>query len=580
METRHFLQESISFWGNSSFFLGVFFAISFAFFVVVLLAIFHRYRLSQIQQEFFFRGAPIAFFRMDAKQNIIGWNLEAERITGYTIQEINKKKPNALIDVDISSPFFSGQQNILVLHKEGTIKTKHGNDMLISKNISCIIGKNGKAIEVIGSFEDMTEQRLQQKESEKKNEKLQHQQDVILKILKDIENEKQKYQNLVNELKQFQLAVENASDHIIITNAEGVVLFANKAMEKLTGFLREEIIGKKAGTRKNWGGLMDKETYALLWDTISNKKDVFRGEMRNRRKNGEIYDVNVSISPILDEKKNILFYVGIERDITSEKGIDKAKSEFVSLASHQLRTPLTTLNWYAELLLSGDAGKINREQREFLTEIAQGSQRMGGLVDSLLNVSRIDLGTLADSKPIDIEKTLDGVLQELSLFVAQKKMHIEKNITAHLPHIPLDSNLIHIVFQNLVGNAIKYTPEQGKISIDIHRENGFFKITISDTGYGIPKYQKDRIFSKLFRADNIQKKEVNGNGLGLYITKSIIEEFGGTIQFESKENVGTTFTVLLPEKGIPEKKEGKHLDAVKNYGISSESPPVDLDHEI
>lgn len=576
--------EFLNNWDISSFFWGVFAAVSFAVVIFILLISFfgllHRYHLSRMQQSFFFDWAPVAFFRLNAKGKIISWNAEAQRITGYSFQEVNRKKLPVFTDTTLPTPSFSGQRNFFVFNTEGTLKTKRGENLLISKNLSFIFNENGGLGEIIGSFRDITEERHQAEKSEKQNEKLEHQQDTILKILHDIEEEKQKSQHLIHDLRKFELAVEQASDHIIITDPKGFVLVVNNAAEKLTGFSREEIVGKKAGTHENWGGMMDKDFYKELWETISEEKKIFHGELKNRKKNGEIYSVLVSISPILDEKGEILFFVSIERDITQEKNIDRAKSEFVSLASHQLRTPLTTLNWYTELLLNGEAGKITKKQKEFLQEVARGGERMKNLVNALLNVSRIDLGALAiNPKPVFLHETLHDVLQELRPFTVQKKIRIVTKVSKDLPTIFLDPNLIHIVFQNLIGNAVKYTPEKGSVSIHIYQKNGLFQILVSDTGYGIPEHQQEKIFSKLFRADNVQKKEVDGNGLGLYITKSIVEEFGGTILFTSQENIGTTFTVSLPEKGITEQKEGKHLNFSKTSGISSGSLSDDLGYE-
>lgn len=359
------------------------------------------------------------------------------------------------------------------------------------------------------------------------------------------------------DLIKFQLAVENTSDHIIITNPKGEIVFANKAAAKITGYDIEEMIGQKP---KMWGGLMPREYYDGMWKTIRDEKKPFVGEITNRRKNGEEYVAAVSISPVLDKKKNISFFVGIERDITREKEIDKAKTEFVSLASHQLRTPLSIISWYTEMLLDGEKGKINSDQERYLLEISKGNRRMIDLVNALLNVSRIDMGAfMVEPKPEDIREIADGVYEDFEIISSQKGVILSKDYAEDLPKISLDRNLIRIIFQNLLSNSIKYTPKGGKVSLKISK-NGKEEsalIEISDTGYGIPESQQDKIFSKLFRADNAQEIDPDGTGLGLYITKAIVKLANGEIWFSSKEGKGTSFYVTIPFSGMDWQEGGK-----------------------
>lgn len=396
----------------------------------------------------------------------------------------------------------------------------------------------------------------------KKKEELESQKSAILNILEDVSIEKENSEALARDLEKFKLAVENVSDHIVITDPDGIVLYANKAVEKITGFSNKEVIGKKAGNIDLWGGLTSKDAYGNFWDTIKNKKKVFIGEFRNKRKNGEEYDAYASVSPVMDKHGNIVFFVGIERDITKEKDVDKAKTEFVSLASHQLRTPLTAINWYVEMMMNGDAGKISKDQKSYLEEVYKGSKRMVELVNSLLNVSRIDLGTFAiDPEPTNFVSVSKDVLSELKPSIMKKKMKIKQSYDRELPLINADQKLLRIVFQNLLSNAVKYTSENGTISIGIKKDAGDVLITVSDNGYGIPEKQQSQIFEKLFRADNARQKETDGTGLGLYVLKSIVEKNNGKVWFDSIENKGTTFYVKMPLTGMIKKEGTKGLSA-------------------
>jgi len=357
---------------------------------------------------------------------------------------------------------------------------------------------------------------------------------------------------LTQDLKKFQLAVANASDHIVITDPKGKIIYANKAAEKITGYVQEEMIGKTPAT---WGRQMDDKFYKKMWSTLAGQKKTFVAELTNKRKNGVLYQSQTKISPILNEKKEFLFYVGVERDITKEKEIDKAKTEFVSLASHQLRTPLSTINWYVEMLLDNDAGNINEEQKEYLQEIHISNKRMIELVTALLNVSRIELGTFAvEPKPTDIVEISDSVLEELVPQIKEKKLRTTKKYDSQLDKkMSFDPNLIGIVFQNLLSNAVKYTPEGGQVDLIIQKRKSDILVTIKDTGYGIPKKTQSKIFTKMFRADNVKTKDTTGSGLGLYIVKSILEQSQGKIWFESEENKGSTFYFTIPTAGMTEK---------------------------
>lgn len=200
------------------------------------------------------------------------------------------------------------------------------------------------------------------------------------------------------------------------------------------------------------------------------------------------------------------------------------------------------------MLLTGDVGEISAEQKTYLEEIYKGNQRMVDLVNTLLDVSRIELGTFdGESKPTNIVALVESVLDEQKLQIDEKKLKLKCVLATHVPLIQVDPKLIRMVIQNLLSNSVKYTPDHGKIFISLaldHKKNVI--IQMSDTGYGIPKSQQDKIFSKLFRADNVIGKDTEGTGLGLYIAKSIVDQAGGRLWFESEENEGTTFHLLLP----------------------------------
>lgn len=359
------------------------------------------------------------------------------------------------------------------------------------------------------------------------------------------------------DLLKFKLAVDNASDHVIITDPDAVVLYVNKACEKITGFLPEEILGQKAG--KLWGNLMGRPFYEDLWKTIKIDKKVFTSQMTNQRKNGSRYEVSVSISPILNERDEIIFFVGLERDITRERQIDTAKGEFISLASHQMRTPLTAINWYAEMLLNNGAGELSKKQEEFVGEIYVAAQRMNEIIKAFLHILRLETGSVVLSpSPTDLKAILGAILEEFKLNIAEKKVRIVEHYQDVLPLVSVDQDLVRVVLQNLISNAIKYSLENGTVTLSLEYvsvgsvaagkkvSDDALLVSVADTGIGISAEDRDRMFTKFFRTESAKKQDPNGNGLGLYMAKIMSDIIGGTLWFTSEQGRGATFHLLLP----------------------------------
>ncbi len=373
------------------------------------------------------------------------------------------------------------------------------------------------------------------------------------------------------ETERFKLAVENASEHIVITDADARIIYANPAAERITGYTLSEMIGKKAGGPDLWGGQMDPVFYRDLWKVVKHDKKPFRGDLTNRRKNGETYIAQSSISPIVDRSGEVVYFVALERDITHEKEVDRAKTEFVSLASHQLRTPLSSVKWYAELLEDQGTGTLNEKQRGYLREIISGNQRMIRLVNALLNVSRLELGTFViEPESIELRGYLEGLHANLQLYLPERGVNIDFIIADEISVIEADPNLLRMIFENVLTNGIKYSNPNGVVTCRlIHQAAGSaldgrlvatesLGVIVEDRGIGIPIVQQKNVFSKLFRAENAKAAVSNGNGLGLYLVKSIVDQIHGSVWFQSVEGRGTTFFIILPFKGLRERTGKNH----------------------
>jgi len=231
-----------------------------------------------------------------------------------------------------------------------------------------------------------------------------------------------------------------------------------------------------------------------------------------------------------------------------KKNID-SHSEFANLASHQLRTPLSGNKWMLELLQRTDKGNLSEKQKEYIEKIYSSNERMIALVNDLLEVSQIDEGSSKlYLRPTDITSVIRTILKEKELEVKKKKIQVTLTVEQEpFVQVMSEANKIKQALNNIISNAITYTPSGGKIAIDLKIQGGDVVGSIRDTGFGIPKNQQDKIFKKFFRGSNILAVETSGTGLGLYIAKSFIEASGGKLWFESEEGKGTTFYFTLPK---------------------------------
>ena len=222
------------------------------------------------------------------------------------------------------------------------------------------------------------------------------------------------------------------------------------------------------------------------------------------------------------------------------------KDEFISLASHQLRTPLSSVALSSELLLRGVAGEIVPEQKEYLEEIYKATKRMTLLVSNLLNVSRVEMGNFeVKPGPFDVASAVSAVVKEFSPLFSDKKLKMTLNIDENIPPINIDEKSFGIIFENLISNAIRYTPKNGTILIELRKNASGILLSVSDTGCGIPAGQQEKIFQKSFRAENAREISSEGAGLGLYMSHIAAQRSGVKIWFDSKEGKGTTFFVLF-----------------------------------
>jgi PAS domain S-box-containing protein len=385
--------------------------------------------------------------------------------------------------------------------------------------------------------ESLHQVQIQSKKAEELRKNAEEQKKAILNIMEDLKNE-------ADNTKKFHQAVEGSTDPIAITTPDLKFLYVNPAWETVTGHDRNDIIGKSPMILVS--DKMDANLFSKASSWVQHGDSYHSDDFMFKRKNGTTYNVDFTMYPIMDEEAPV-FLVNIHHDITRRKREEVAKSDFVSIASHQLRTPLTTMRWTLEMFRKGKAGSITDKQKELMNDAYQCSLHMAETISSMLMLSKIEAGKLS---PQPSEVNLQTLLEEVK--DSQKAAHIEKKQEIRIqcfedPVAYADPALLREVIMNLLSNAIKYTPNGSSISVTAKNQaNDSVLIEVSDTGYGIPQKQHNQVFTKFFRADNIINLPESGTGLGLHLAYSLVELLQGKISFLSKENTGTTFSISLP----------------------------------
>lgn len=356
----------------------------------------------------------------------------------------------------------------------------------------------------------------------------------------------------------------NIGDGIVATTDGGEITLVNHSTELLTGWSASELIGKRlVHVLKlfNKEGLEIPVEKRPLRLALLRREKIINSKNFYLHKDGHRFPVSITATPIIFNNQ-VIGGVNVFRDITREWEIDRMKTEFISLASHQLRTPLAAMKWFSEILLSGDSGKLSAEQADLIHNIAQSNERMIDLVNTLLNISRIESGRIIiEPVPTDLARLINELLIEIRNRLDEKKLKFVVSVHAGLEKIPLDPKLIRHVYLNLLTNAIKYTPENGEISVFVSRKADQVISQVTDNGYGIKRADQPKIFQKFYRAANTAKRVPEGVGLGLYLAKIITESSGGKIWFQSREGQGTTFWFSLPVAGVAPQKGEVTLDS-------------------
>ena len=379
-------------------------------------------------------------------------------------------------------------------------------------------------------------------------------------IIRDITARKKAEQ----QVRQLSRAVEASPTSIIITDTHGNIQYANPKFTHVTGYPVEEVLGKNPNFLKT--DQTPAETHRELWETILAGKE-WRGEFCNRKKNGETFWELASISPIEDDDGNIQFYVAVKEDITDQKNTQdalriaydqaldasRAKSQLLAKVSHELRTPLGGILGYAELLQNGTFGSLEEGQKRAADEILQSAHYLTSMVNELLDEAQIQANTtVLQKKTFSPATLLQQATSGMEIMAQKKGLGFTIFIDPKLPQeLYGDDRRLRQVLINLIGNAIKFTKE-GEVRVGLlYPDSEHWIMQVTDTGLGVPIEAQASIFEPFQQADNAITRDNPGIGLGLSITKQLVELMGGRIVLESQVGQGSTFNVLLPIANPP-----------------------------
>ena len=364
------------------------------------------------------------------------------------------------------------------------------------------------------------------------------------------DNGASKTKQLISEKQaEMEALFTSIGDGAITTDEFGKITRVNPRARQILGYSEAEMIGEWFPNRIIAVNEQNKPINMIdrpITQAFLTGKTI-TGKCTYRTKKGKLVPINLSVSPILIDSKP-LGAIQVFRDISLEEEVDRMKSEFISLASHQLRTPLSAIKTYSHMLIEGYMGDVNTDQAKSLRTIIGATNRMNELISTLLNITRMESGTIRVSlKTIDIASLVNEVIDEVSLLANERTITIEnKDVAKKFEKIRSDPLLLKEILINLMTNAIKYTPETGVIKLSIKQTSSNITFCVADSGWGIPEDVQDQIFSKFFRAKNIVKRETTGTGLGLYLVKGLVEALEGKIWFKSKPRAGTKFYVQIP----------------------------------
>lgn len=475
---------------------------------------------------------------------IIVWvNNTFSKMTGYSAEEAIGKTPKLLKSGKQDSSFYERMWRKIssgkVWHGELINKCKDGSLCHEDITISPIKTKNRSITHYVAVKRNLSSL----------HQTIEKQQGEMLESVMSLMEQLKDVTGALEQARSEMHAMLNATaEAMVLLSPDDTMLWQNKAFSHFFALKQESAARKKFKTlTTHWSRVFENEAevFQLLTDSENQNGN---GEKRvvlqvwPQKRELEIY-----AAPVKDASNGYLGQLVVFRDITHEREVERMKSEFVSLVSHEFRTPLTSIGGYTEMMLDGDAGELTDSQREYLETISRNVKHLTGIVNDLLEVSRLEAGAIKlETGIFYIAFQINDCVERLQPQIDKKGQEIAVKIPAGLPQVVGDPNRINQVIMNLLSNAHKYTPSGGRITIRADNLGEYLRIDIQDTGIGMTLEEQRKMFTKFYRATNSETIKAGGTGLGLWITKTLVEMHGGEISVKSKQGTGSTFSFTVP----------------------------------
>lgn len=464
------------------------------------------------------RVAHIGSWEWDIATNAISWSDELYRIHGFELDEFDGSfeafmeciHPDDRVQVkEVVNKAFRDGKPFEYYHR---CVRPHGEVRALHAHGRVVLGEDGRPLRMFGTCQDVTEMKRMER-----------------------------------PVRHLAAIVESSQDAIFSKSRKGMVTSWNPGAVHLFGYQAEDIIGRPVSvlvpqTRQ-------REEQEIMENVLAGI-GVINYETQGQRKDGTLVDVSVTVSPIKDGDGSVVGCSAITRDITERKRIqeeaDRLKDEFFATVSHELRTPLTSIIGYTDLLLAGDAGELTERQRRFLEITERNAKRQLRLVGDMLFVSKAEAGEFKiELGRADIESVASDCVEAARPAAEQRGVELTYS-GAHAPECDADSDRIAQLADNLISNAIKFTPEGGQVRVNLSVNDGEIVLEVANTGSYILPQDRERLFDRFYRSSSACEQAIQGVGLGLTIAEAIVRAHGGTIEVESEVQTGTVFRARLP----------------------------------
>lgn len=386
---------------------------------------------------------------------------------------------------------------------------------------------------------------------------------ALLNVFQDIQEDKKA---IAHAEARYKFLLESIGDGMVATDQNGKIILINRAGEQMLGRTNRQVVGKMLDGA--WPVLDEKgdqlpEIKRPVINALRSGTTIKSSSYFYVRKDGTKIPVAITITPVIVKNKTI-GAIDIFRDITKEKEMEKLRTDFLSLASHQLRTPLSGTKWLIETMQRGAIGKINQQQKEYLWQIYGLNERMIKLVFDMLNVLRLESEVvIVEKKTVFVSNLYDEIIKSADPAAKEQKITLQ-NIMKNKVIVETDAQMLSTILDCFVSNAINYSPVGEKILLDAKEEPNAVVLSVEDKGIGIPKVEQSRIFEKFYRASNAKDLKPTGTGLGLHIAKMLADKIGAKVSFESKENKGSTFFVSIPQKSNGSMEKNNKIKNITN----------------